>query len=150
MTMDEIDRRLLDDFQRDFSLEARPFAVLAGRLGIDEAEVIGRLERLQAGGAIARIGAVFRPNRVGASTLAAMAVPPDALERVAAVVNGYAEVNHNYAREHRLNLWFVITAPEAARVQAVIAEIEARTGLAVLDLPMERGYHLDLGFRLWT
>ncbi|SMH45730.1 AsnC family transcriptional regulator [Azospirillum agricola] len=146
---DSTDRRLLDEFQRGFPLVPRPFAELAARLGGSSADILDRLGRLMATGAVARIGATFRPNRVGCSTLAAMAVPPADLSRVAALVGAFDEVNHNYEREHRLNLWFVVTAEDAERVRAVLAEIGTATGLPVLDLPMERGYHLDLGFPLW-
>ncbi|UEM06338.1 Lrp/AsnC family transcriptional regulator [Skermanella rosea] len=148
--MDALDQRLLDEFQRDFGLTPRPYADIGARLGLDEAEVIDRLRRLTGAGAIRRIGPVFRPNRVGASTLAALAVPPDRLEEIAAVVGGYAEVNHNYAREHHLNLWFVVTAPDAGRVGEVLEEIARSTGLTPLDLPLERDFHVDLGFRLWN
>ena len=68
---------------------------------------------------------------------------------MAGLVGGFAEVNHNYAREHRLNLWFVVTAPDAERVAQVLAEIAALTGLTPLDLRLERDFHVDLGFRLW-
>lgn len=70
------------------------------------------------------------------------------METKAALVSGFAEVNHNYEREHRLNLWFVVTAESRARVSAVLAEIEHRSGLPVLDLPMLESYFLDLGFEL--
>ncbi|CAO3433099.1 Lrp/AsnC family transcriptional regulator [Azospirillum doebereinerae] len=146
---DPTDRRLLDEFQRGFPLVPHPFAELAARLGGTASDILDRLGRLTAAGAVARVGATFRPHRVGSSTLAAMAVPAEALPRVAALVGAFEEVNHNYEREHRLNLWFVVTADDAERVRAVLAEIEAATGLPVLDLPLERGYHLDLGFPLW-
>jgi len=146
--MDPIDRRLLNEFQRDFPLEARPYAALAQRLGTAEAEVIERLARLSRDGAVSRVGAVFPPHVVGASTLAALAAPVSRLEDIAALVSAYPEVNHNYQREHRLNLWFVITAPSRLRVQAVLADIAARTGLEVLDLPLMEHYHIDLGFDL--
>lgn len=149
--MTEFEQRLLDGFQRDFPLVPRPYAAIADRLGVAEDEVIAALERLTADGVVSRVGAVVRPHSVGASTLAAMAVPDDRLDAVAGLVSGFVEVNHNYQREHRINLWFVITAADQAGVAHVIAEIERRTGLAVLDLPMLEGYHLDLGFPLqWT
>jgi DNA-binding Lrp family transcriptional regulator len=148
--MDAVDQRLLDEFQRGLGLTSRPFAEIAARLEVSEAEVIDRLRRLTETGAVRRVGAVFRPNRVGASTLAALAVPPERLEDVAALVGAFAEVNHNYAREHRLNLWFVVTAPDAERVAQVLAEIAALTGLTPLDLRLERDFHVDLGFRLWN
>lgn len=146
--MDPIDRRLLNEFQRDFPLEARPYATLAQRLGTAEAEVIERLARLSRDGAVSRVGAVFPPHAVGASTLAALAAPVSRLEDIAALVSAYPEVNHNYQREHRLNLWFVITAPSRPRVQVVLADIAVRTGLEVLDLPLMEHYHIDLGFDL--
>ena len=148
--MDAVDQRLLDEFQHGFALTSRPYAEIAACLGVSEAEVIDRLRRLAETGAVRRVGAVFRPNRVGASTLAALAVPSERLEEVAAFVGGFAEVNHNYAREHPLNLWFVVTAPDGDRVAQVLAEIAGRTGLVPLDLRLERDFHVDLGFRLWN
>lgn len=144
--LDDIDRKLLSDFQRDFPLVDRPFAVLAERLGIAEDEVIGRLDRLHRQGAVSRLGAVVRPHAAGASTLAAMAVPPSMLETVAALVSAYPEVNHNYQRDHRLNLWFVVAADSAERVADILDEIALRTGIGVLDLPMVQDFHIDLGF----
>jgi len=144
----ELDRRLLNDFQQDFPLSPTPYADMARNLGVTEAEVLARLEALKSAGAVSRVGAVVRPNTVGVSTLAAMAVPPEQLEAVAAVVNGYTEVNHNYEREHRLNLWFVATAPDTTRLQSVLDEIAGRTGYEVLSFPLVEDYHIDLGFDL--
>jgi DNA-binding Lrp family transcriptional regulator len=148
---DSLDRRLLNDFQRDFPWSPTPYAELARRLGTTEAEVLARLQRLHQGGTISRVGPVFRPHRLGVSTLAAMAVPEGQIDGVAALINAYPEVNHNYQREHPLNLWFVVTSQDPARLAAILAEISQRTGCAVLDLPMVEEYHIDLGFDLqWT
>lgn len=146
--LDPVERRLLDDFQRDFPLLARPFAALAERLGTTEEVVIARLRQLEDEGVVSRVGAVLPPHRVGSSTLAALAVPPERLESVAGVVSAFPEVNHNYEREHRYNLWFVITAASEDRVSEVLEEIEARTGLVPLDLPLLEPFHIDLGFPL--
>lgn len=141
-----IARQLIDRFQRDLPLLPRPYAAMAAELGTTEADVLAALDELDSLGVLARVGATVRPHRAGWSTLAAMAVPEARLEAVAALVSSYAEVNHNYEREHHFNLWFVVTAPSSQRVEAVLAEIEARTGIAVLDLPLERAFKLDLGF----
>jgi len=146
--MNALDQRLLNDFQHGFPLTPTPYADIARELGVTETEVLARLEQLIAAGAVSRIGAVLRPNTVGVSTLAAMSVPADDLERVAALVSGYAEVNHNYEREHELNLWFVVTAPDATRLQRVLDDIGARTGIEVLSFPLVEDYHIDLGFDL--
>jgi DNA-binding Lrp family transcriptional regulator len=140
--------RLLNDFQRDFPLCPAPFAELASRLGVAEGVVIRGLEDLRREGKISRVGPVFAPKRIGASTLAAMAVPPEKLEVVAQAVNRFPEVNHNYEREHRYNLWFVVTAGSEGRLQAALGAIEQAAGYPVLRLPLEQEFHIDLGFCL--
>lgn len=146
--LDPMDQRLLDEFQRNLPLIPRPYAEMAAMLGVSEDEVIGRLAVLQATGTVARVGATVRPNTVGASTLAAIAVPEDLIEAVAALVSAEPGVNHSYLREHEWNLWFVATAPDAAALAACLARIARHTGLRVLDLPLVRPFNIDLGFRL--
>ena len=146
--LDLLDRRLLDEFQRDLPLVPRPFAEIAGALGIDEAEALGRLKALSARGMIARVGATIRPNTAGASTLAAIAVPKDRIEKVAAIIGAEDGVNHSYLREDEVNLWFVATAPDPASLTVSLGRIEARVGLPVLDLRLVRPFNIDLGFLL--
>lgn len=147
--LEDIERRLLGDFQRGFPLVPRPFAELAEKLGVDEERVINTLQSLQKRGLISRVGAVFRPNVVGVSTLAALAVPAARLAAVAMQVSAFAEVNHNYEREHRFNLWFVATASSAAHLNALLREIETVcVSGPVLTLPLLEQFHIDLGFDL--
>jgi DNA-binding Lrp family transcriptional regulator len=148
--LDPIDARLLDGFQRDLPLTARPFAEIAAALGTGEDEVLSRLAALQARGAVARVGATVRPNTAGASTLAAMAVPEDRIEAVAAMVGAEPGVNHSYLREDAWNLWFVATASDARALEKSLARIAARSGLRVLDLRLVRAFNIDLGFALGT
>lgn len=144
--MNDFDKRLLDEFQRDFPLCPRPFAAIGERLGLREEDVLAAYRHLSEAGYVSRIGAVIKPHAVAASTLAAMCVPKDRLEDVAAFVSNLDEVNHNYEREHAFNLWFVATASNEDCLAQVLDDIEAATGLAVMSLPMLEDYHLDLGF----
>ncbi len=146
--IDPADLALLDRFQRDLPLVSQPFAVLGDSLGLPEAEVIDRLARMQAAGRIARVGGTVRPNTAGASTLAALAVPEDRIEAVAALVGAEPGVNHSYLREADWNLWFVATAPNADALAAMLARIESASGLPVLDLRLVRPFNIDLGFPL--
>lgn len=146
--MNTFDQQLLDDFQRDFPLVSRPFAAIGERVGMSEQDVIDAYQRFADERTVSRIGAIIKPGAVGASTLAAMAVPLDRLDDVARLVSSYDEVNHNYAREHAFNMWFVVAAPDKAHLDAVLAEITAKTGLAVMNLPILEDFHLDLGFKL--
>ncbi len=144
----DLEFRLLNDWQRGFPLVSRPYAELGRALGRDESRVITTLADLRARGHVSRIGAVFRPHVLGHSTLATVACPPDRIEAVARLIDAYPEVNHNYEREHRYNLWFVVTAATPGQVAETLAEIERDTGLKPLDLPMRADFHIDLGFSL--
>ena len=147
----KLEQRLLNEFQHGLPLTSEPYADIARQLGVYETTVLETLRRLQTEGVVSRVGAVFRPNRIGASTLAAMSIPEAELETVAEIVSSFGEVNHNYEREHRYNLWFVVTASDQAHLQSVLDDLAGATGLEVLDLPMVEEYFIDLGFPLqWT
>jgi len=147
----KLEQRLLNEFQHGLPLTPEPYADIARQLGVYETTVLETLARLHTEGVVSRVGAVFRPNRIGASTLAAMSVPEAELENVAEFVSSFAEVNHNYEREHHFNLWFVVVAEDEERLQEVLAEIEHYCTYPVLDLPLLNEYFIDLGFDLkWT
>ncbi|MGZ8403684.1 MAG: siroheme decarboxylase subunit beta [Rhodoplanes sp.] len=148
MTPSASELALIDRWQRNFPLEPRPYATVGRSLGLDEDATIAAFERLIDAGVITRIGAVVKPHAIGASTLAAVRAPAPRLDTIAAAVSGEPLVNHNYQREHALNLWFVIAGPDRAAVTGTIERVERATGLTVLDLPLVDAYHLDLGFPL--
>ncbi len=146
--MGKLTDNLLNDYQHSFPLVSEPFGDLARQLGTDVNTVLNEVRQLQENGTISRIGPVFRPNTVGVSTLAALSVPPDQLDHYAEIVNRYPQTNHNYEREHEINLWFVLTAADQQQLDDTIRDIEAETGYEVLVLPLVKEYHIDLGFNL--
>ncbi|NIA69695.1 Lrp/AsnC family transcriptional regulator [Pelagibius litoralis] len=146
--LDPIDHALLDGWQRDFPLVSRPFAVIGQQLDLSEDQVLDRLRRLSGAGAISRIGATCRPNTAGASTLAAVAAPDFQIDEVASIIGAEPGVNHSYLRENRWNVWFVVTGPDRAHVDATLSRIQERTGLEILDLPLLRPFNVNLGFSL--
>lgn len=139
---------LLNPWQRNFPLVREPYAVLARQYGRSSAEVLTLLKALSSGGALSRIGGVFSAHAGGAALLSAMAVPPERLQEVAAIVSAHPGVNHNYEREDRFNLWFVMTALDTSSLEQAMLGLERDTGLAALRLPMVRPYRIDLGFDL--
>lgn len=144
--MEALTEKLLNNYQRDFPLTPRPFSRLAQSLNTSTEQVLARLKTLQTSGAVSRVGPVFRPNTVGASTLAAMAIPADKLQTIAAIISGFPQVNHNYEREHVYNLWFVVTDRNADSLAETLRQIQLETGYRALALPLLRDYHIDLGF----
>ena len=143
--MDELDRAIVNALQGGFPLCERPFLDAAARLGIGEDELIARLEKLLRDKVLTRFGPLYDAERLGgAFTLCAMSVPAPDFERVAELVNAHPEVAHNYEREHRYNLWFVLASDSASGIDRLVREIEAETGLPVMNLPREQEYFIGL------
>ena len=143
-----LEQHLLNDYQRDMALSATPYADMAKQLGVSEEKILESINSLQDRGVISRVGPVFRPNRIGVSTLAAMAIPEQDVECVARIISAFPEVNHNYQRDHEYNLWFVVTASSAEHLDIVLYEIEQHTEYPLMSLPMLDDYFIDLGFKL--
>ena len=143
--MDEAGRRIVNGLQGGFPLCRRPYAVAAQALGLEEKELMERIEKLLAEGALTRFGPMYDAERLcGAFTLCAMSVPQADFERVARLVNAHPEVAHNYERAHRYNMWFVLATAERLQIRETILQIEAQTGYPVLDLPREEEYFVEL------
>lgn len=143
--MDETDRLLINALHGGFPIAERPYAEVGASLGLDEQEVIDRLKALKEAGVLSRFGPMFDAERMGgALTLAAMAVPDERFDQVAAIVNAFPEVAHNYRRSHELNMWFVVAAERRERIAPVLSEIKDAVGLPVLDLPKLEEYFLEL------
>lgn len=150
--MDDLDHRILDALQYDFPLNERPFDLLAARLGIDVEELWHRVEQMRRDGTIRRLGASLDSRKLGfSSTLAAVSVEPDRVDRAAEVIARYAEVTHSYLRDHRFNIWFTIVARDVERINDILEEIRTELSLSpseVLNLPMKRVFKLDARFRV--
>ena len=144
-SLDGLDRALLNRLQDGIEVCERPFERIAAEVGCSEQEVVARLQRLLDRGLLSRFGPLYNAEAMGgAVTLAALAVPPERFDAVADIVNGFPEVAHNYAREHELNMWFVVSTEQPQRLTEVLAEIEAATGLPVYNMPREREYYIGL------
>lgn len=142
--LDEIDRRIVNVLQEGFPICERPFAEAARPLGLSEAELIERLGRLREAGVLTRFGPFFDAAALGgAFCLCALAVPEKRFEEVAAQVNARPEVAHNYARAHRLNMWFVLATERPEDIEEAARAIEAATGLPVFRFPKEEEFFVS-------
>ncbi|MBI5120634.1 MAG: Lrp/AsnC family transcriptional regulator [Rhodospirillales bacterium] len=145
--LDSIERRIVNEWQEGVPVCSRPYAVMAEKLGIGEAELLARIESLLARKVLTRFGPLFNADRMGGGfLLAAIAVPEARFDEVADKVNAFPEVAHNYARTHALNMWFVIACEKPERIGEVVAEIEAATGLTVHPMPKLAEFFIDARF----
>ncbi|MBL4899535.1 MAG: hypothetical protein JKX76_07820 [Colwellia sp.] len=153
VTISQLQQDIINNSQKGFPLTSQPYQTITEQLAnvnivTNELEVFQAIEDLNSQEILSRVGPVFDHKKAGASTLAALAVPAEDLDRIADIVNQFEQVNHNYGREHRFNLWFVVTASDMVALNSTIANIELLTGLSVLVLPMEASYHIDLAFSI--
>src|SRR3989344_2938529 len=147
VALDATDRRIVNALQGGLPVCERPYAEAAAGLGLAEEDLLARLQRLLADGALTRFGPMYHAERLGGGlTLAAMQIPPADFERVAAIVNAFPEVAHNYEREHALNMWFVLATETPERIDHVIAAIERDTGYAVYNMPKREEFFVGLRF----
>lgn len=149
--MNKLSQQIIDCYQKGFPVSPTPFKIMADEFEVSEQEVLDCVKSLKEADIVSRVGPVFNHKKAGASTLAAIAVPENLLGEVAEMVNAFKEVNHNYAREHQYNLWFVVTASDKQHLEQTLWSIRKKTGYPILNLPMEKSYHIDLGFKLnWS
>lgn len=143
--LSDLDRKILAQLQGDFPICERPYAEAAAQLGIEEAELLARLQALLADKVLTRFGPMFQIEEMGgAFVLAALAAPEARYDEVTALVNALPEVAHNYRREHELNMWFVLATETKEGIAEAIARIERDTGLPVYAFPKEREFFVEM------
>ena len=142
--MDSVDRMLLDRIQRNFPLVPRPYRILSEGLLISEEDVLARIARLKRDRIVRQISGIFNTGALGyRSSLVAMSVPTEHLERAAAVVNAYPGVSHNYLREASYNMWYTIAVPPGESVSARVEELARDSGgWSALVLPAVQKFKL--------
>ncbi|MFZ5558752.1 MAG: Lrp/AsnC family transcriptional regulator [Pseudomonadota bacterium] len=105
--LDATDRRLVLATQDGLPLVPEPYHALAAQLGLDAADLMARLRRLQADGAIRRIGAV--PNHyalgVTANGMSVWDVDDARVGALGRQVGALAFVSHCYRRPRRPPSW---------------------------------------------
>ncbi|MFT8352013.1 AsnC family transcriptional regulator [Clostridium saccharoperbutylacetonicum] len=135
--MDTIDKKLLNLMQNEIPIDKRPFKLLGEKLLLTENEVLERVNKLKNQGIIRRIGGIFNSRKIGyTSTLCAAKVPENRIDEVAACINDYYEVTHNYLREDEYNMWFTIITNSNENLNNILQEIKEKTALdQIISLP---------------
>ena len=149
-SLDPVDKRILGAIQSDFPVCERPFAKIAEIIGISEDTLIERIKTLKENRIIRRFGAVFDSRKLGCvSTLVAVRIPDaERIPAVAAEINRFDEVTHNYQRDNRFNLWFTLIAESRKRVEEIVSRVQSLGGVEeVHELPADEMYKIKVDFR---
>ena len=143
--LDALDRAIVNRLQEGLPVSERPYAEVAAALETSETELLERLQRLLDERVLTRFGPLYDAERLGgAFALCAMAVPEARFDAVAEQVNALPEVAHNYRRDHRFNMWFVLATEQPEAIDRIATTLQEQTGLPVYVMPKEREYHLRL------
>jgi DNA-binding Lrp family transcriptional regulator len=131
------EQQLIAAIQDGLPLVPRPYAAIAARLGVDEAEVIRRMEALMASGAISRLGVVVRHRELGyrANGMVVWDVPDDKVATLGRCFSQFEFVTLCYRRERHLpqwpyNLFCMIHGQDRDAVMQNIGILEQQCGVA--------------------
>ncbi|MGA9458090.1 MAG: Lrp/AsnC family transcriptional regulator [Desulfobaccales bacterium] len=122
--------------QRDLEIEPRPFLDLAGRLGLEEEEVLAAIRGLMDRGYIRRFGATLRHQKSGyeANALVAWKVPEAALRPLGRQLAAQRAVTHCYARRPApawpYNLYTMVHGRTREECLEIAARMAHETGLS--------------------
>jgi DNA-binding Lrp family transcriptional regulator len=145
MQLSQLDKDIINRWQGDLPVTARPYATMAQDLAVDEDTLLARLQHLLACGVLSRFGPLYNIEQLGGSfCLAAMAVPAACFDEVAEQVNAHPEIAHNYQREHELNMWFVIATELPQQIEQVAKQIEQESALQVYCFPKQQEFFVEL------
>lgn len=143
--MDELDRKIINALQDGFPLVEEPYVEVAMQLGINESDLLSRLEKLLHDKTLTRFGPMYDAEKLGgAFSLVAIKVPEEEFDKVTKIVNSYDEVAHNYHRAHEFNMWYVLATETPQKINEINRDIERRTGLKVFNMPKLDEYYIGL------
>jgi DNA-binding Lrp family transcriptional regulator len=137
--LDDLDKRLLNLMQGSFPIEPRPYLRVAELAGMQESELLARVQHLLDERIIRQVTPIFDTRALGySSMLVAAKVDPENPHSAAQVINAHPGVSHNYLRNHEFNLWFTIaTEPDSPLgLDGTLAALAAEAGAeSVRQLP---------------
>jgi len=130
--LEDLDRALLNALQWDFPLDARPFAVLADRLGTSEDDVLARTRKVKDAGILRQLSAIFDTRALGySSALVAARIDPEHIDEAGAAVGTHPGVSHDYKRNHAYNLWYTLAVPPHDDFDAHLDVLHRLSGASV-------------------
>lgn len=148
--LNDFDKKVLNRVQSGFPITNRPYLQLADELSCTEEEVLETIKKLQKTKQIKRLGPIFDSKKLGyTSTLCAMKVPKQDIERVSEIVNQYVGVTHNYLREHPYNMWFTLIAPSKGKIEEILQTIRIESGIEdLINLPARNMFKINVNFKV--
>jgi len=130
LTIDTLDKEILNEIQWIFPLVSKPYHEIAKKFDISTDVVKKRLTNLKQTGILRQLSAIFDTRRLGyKSSLVALEIVPDKLDYVAHQINRHPGVSHNYERNHQFNLWFTLAVPPGSDLKTEVDKFSKLAGI---------------------
>jgi DNA-binding Lrp family transcriptional regulator len=149
--IDEVDKKILMLLQKGIPFCNRPYQQMADEIGgISEEEVIRRIGVLKREHIIRRMSGFFNSRKLGyTSVLCAIRVPEEHIEEVAALLNRFPGITHNYLRQHTYNMWFTLISGSKEELDKILQIIEQDERVEkVLRFYSQKRFKIDVTFDL--
>lgn len=143
----EKDKLIIREIQKGMPLCRKPFEVIAEKTGINEEELLRKLEKFKEEGIIRRFGARVNHYKTGyrENIMVVWSVPEDRIEETGSLIASYREVSHCYLRpkmpDFPYNLYSMVHGREEGDCIKVIKEISLKTGISDYELLITKKEH---------
>ena len=134
--MDNTDKELVKLLERGLPLIEEPYAEIGTKMGIDEQEVMNRVQKLKDEGVIRRISAYLSSENLGIkeNSMTVWNVPEEKMDEVARKMAQFKEVTHCYQRPRVPGKWdyplfCMLHQPTRKEIEAVAKRISEAVGI---------------------
>lgn len=107
MSLNPIDQEIIRTLQAGLPLVPAPYAQIAGKLGLSEAELVERLDSMKSSGVIRRIAAAPNHYKLGMTFngMTVWDIEDSRIAELGGVVGALPFVTHAYERPRALPIW---------------------------------------------
>lgn len=133
--VDELDKKIISFLQKDIPVVRRPYMIIAGQLGIEENEVLKRIDTMIKRGVIRRFGATLYHQEAGfsANAMVAWVIPEEKVDQIGRTMAGFREVTHCYHRcpkkDWKYNLYTMIHGDTREECHEIAKKMSKKTGM---------------------
>lgn len=127
--IDYLDEQIIRKLQQDIPITKEPYKLIAQELGIDENQLLRRIENLYNTDVLKRVGAVICHNVAGfkSNALVVWKVPNAEVEYIGAVLASVEEISHCYERvtckNWKYNMFTMIHGKTKKQCEKIIKQV---------------------------
>jgi len=133
--LDEIDVKIISKMQGDIPIEKEPYKSIAAKIGISEAQLLSKLEKMKQEGKLRRVGAILKHRNAGfkANAMVAWNVRDEKVDEIGELFAKYKETTHVYQRPSYLewpyNIFTMIHSTSYEECSRIIESMSNASGI---------------------